>query len=66
MTIAIPAAFYDTENCCSSKLVKAASVSQADPGCCKGSGVRADGKGCCGKCPGMRKDVKAIASSNAD
>jgi len=56
--VMIPAAFYSDVQVCPTTLVKSESCTKAvsstcpmnDPGCCKGSGVRADGKPCCGKC----------------
>lgn len=48
--------------CCKSgaKVETAASTTEkkADDGCCKGSGVRADGGACCGKCDGKKVATK--------
>jgi len=57
-----------SSGCCKSKDAAAAtainaSATQADEGCCKGSGKRADGKECCGKCP-SKAGEKVADSSN--
>jgi len=38
----------------------------ADPGCCKGTGVRADGKPCCGKCDKAQTAETTVATPVAE
>jgi len=58
-----------SSGCCKSKdaaaatAINASATQAADEGCCKGSGKRADGKECCGKCP-SKSSEKVADSSN--
>ncbi len=65
---AVDASATEKSGCCKSKDAAAAtainaSATNADEGCCKGSGKRADGKECCGKCP-SKSSEKVADSSN--
>lgn len=68
-----PASMIKTGSCgsscggsCSGAAVQPAAATQADDGCCGGSGERADGKPCCGQCTDDNKDEAAepVASAN--
>jgi len=52
--------------CCKEGAKAIPAANATDAGCCKGSGKRADGKACCGKCPADKTAKATPVASRAD